>query len=285
VLYDFEGKNARFVYLFRRLEEDVRRVVLDMLGELKRSDFEPLDFELDFSKWTIEEGLYPMSRKSPHPFRLRGIVDRVDGYGSGDKMYIRVIDYKTGKKSLNLSDVLRGRDMQMLIYLFALQYYGGDRYGKNIVPAGALYIPARDVILRAPRNASDEEIDKMREKEHRRAGIILSDPDIVEAMENGDEKKYLPVKYSKDGVATGDSLVTSEQIILLSAHVNNMLRRAATEILDGSIECRPYYKGANDNACMYCEYSSVCAFNEDTGDSRRFVPNMKASEVWEAMGD
>ena len=37
-------------YLFRRLRENVRRVVADMAAELRRSDFEPLDFELDFAK-------------------------------------------------------------------------------------------------------------------------------------------------------------------------------------------------------------------------------------------
>ena len=348
VLYDFEGKNARFIYLFRRLEDDARCVVLDMLEELKRSDFEPLDFELDFSKWNKDVNTYgnkdvntyvntaentygntaentygntaentyvntygntygntsvntsvntssayitdmapPISSalSIPPPLHLRGIVDRVDGYKSGEKMYIRVIDYKTGKKSLNLSDVLNGRDMQMLIYLFTLQNYGSNLYGSDIIPAGVLYIPARDIVIKASRNVSEEEIAKMREKELRRAGLILSDPDMIDAMENGDEKKYLPVKYLKDGSATGDSLVTSGQIVLLAAHVNNMLRRAAAEILDGSIICKPYYKSVSDNACIYCEYRTVCAFDEDMGDSRRFVPNMKTAEVWEAIND
>ena len=214
---------------------------------------------------------------------MRGIVDRVDGYKSGDKLYLRVIDYKTGKKTLNLTEVLHGRDMQMLIYLFTLQYFGRELYAEDTVPVGVLYIPARDVIIKAPRNASEEEISKMREKELKRAGLILSDPDVIEAMENGAEKKYLPVKYAKDGSATGDSLATSEQISLLSTHVNNMLRRAAEEILDGSIDCKPYYKNINDNACRYCEYSTVCAFDEDMGDRRRFIPKMRAADVWEAL--
>jgi len=211
------------------------------------------------------------------------MVDRVDGYIHNEELYLRVVDYKTGKKSLNLPDILYGKDMQMLIYLFALQNLSKELYGREIAPAGVLYVPARDVILKAPRNSSDEEINKLREKELRRTGLILNDPVVIEAMENGDEKKYLPVKLNKDGDITGDSLVTPEQIALLSKHISQMLCRAAGEILGGSIECSPYYKNINDNACMYCEYSAVCCFDEDEGDRRKFVPKMKAADFWERI--
>ena len=48
-LEDFREKSSRFIYLFNRLKKDVYQVVEDMAAELRRSDFEPLDFELDFS--------------------------------------------------------------------------------------------------------------------------------------------------------------------------------------------------------------------------------------------
>ncbi len=46
-LEDFREKSPRFVYLFRRLTETARRVVLDTAWELRKSDFRPLDFELN----------------------------------------------------------------------------------------------------------------------------------------------------------------------------------------------------------------------------------------------
>ena len=49
-LEDFREKSPRFVYLFRRVRATVEKIVLDTAGELRRSDFRPLDFELDFSK-------------------------------------------------------------------------------------------------------------------------------------------------------------------------------------------------------------------------------------------
>ena len=301
-LFDFEGKNARFVYLFRRLEKDVTRIVLDILRELQRSDFEPLDFELDFSQLddnsrrlaaggrespdTALKGsaadaaspYLPISSSGSH-LMLNGVIDRVDGWEHDGKLFLRVIDYKTGRITFNLPDVVYGRNMQMLIYLFTLQKHGKARYGIDIEPAGVLYAPVRDFILSLPRDSSEERIMKEREKVLRRSGIVLDEPDVIEAMENGSEKKYLPVKLSKDGM-TGDSLVSQEQIAMLSEYVDYMLHRAVREILGGSIECRPYYKGAENNACSYCEYITVCAFDEDAGDKRRYIGKMGIDDAW-----
>ena len=276
-LFDFEGADARLVYLFRRLGEDALHVVLDMLDELKRSDFEPFGFELELSELNGAVG------NETDGLNLRGLVDRVDVFEKDGKTYLRVIDYKTGKKTFKLSDVLYGRDMQMLIYLFALQKYGGAHFGGEITPAGVLYVPAREEVLKAPRNVSEEQLTKMRERVSRRDGLVLNDPSVIEAMENGETKKYVPVKQTKDGVFTGDRLVGKEQLDVLSKHVGDMLRNAAREIQSGSVECSPYYKSAVDNACMYCEYSTICGFDEAAGDRRRFFSKLSNDEIWEKL--
>jgi ATP-dependent helicase/nuclease subunit B len=271
ILLDFKGKSPRFEYLFHRYKGDAEYVVFDMINELKNSSFEPLDLELDMSKLSVAG---------------RGFIDRVDGYEHGEKLYLRVLDYKTRKKAYNfeLADVLNGRDMQMLIYLFALAKFGKARYNKEIEPVGVLYVPARDIVLNISRNASEEEIDKQRTGEMRRSGLILNDPEVINAMEYGEEKNYLPVKLSKDSLFTGNGLVNTAQLELLSEHVNEMLKRATMNIRNGDCECRPYYKSEMDNACSFCEYHTVCGFDEEMGDKRRFTGKMKIEEVWEQLG-
>jgi ATP-dependent helicase/nuclease subunit B len=271
ILLNFKGKNRRFEYLFQRYREDAEYVVHDMINELKNSSFEPLDLELDMSKLSNNE---------------RGFIDRVDGYEHEGKLYLRVLDYKTRKRaySFELADVLHGRDMQMLIYLFALAKFGKKRYSKEIEPAGVLYVPARDVILHTSRNASEEEIKKQRAGAMRRSGLILDNPTVIEAMESGGKKDYLPVKLLKDGSIAGNSLADSTQLMLLSDHVNKMLQSARMNIKSGDCECRPYYKSEMDNACSFCDYHSVCGFSEEMGDKRRFEGKMKAEDVWEELG-
>jgi ATP-dependent helicase/nuclease subunit B len=215
----------------------------------------------------------------------RGFIDRVDGYEHEGKLYLRVIDYKTRKKaySFELSDVLNGRDMQMLIYLFALKNYGAKKYGREIEPGGILYIPAREVTLSTTRNASDEDIQKKRTNDMRRSGLVLNDPAVIDAMENGPYKDYLPVKTTKDGDFTGDSLVTAKQIELLSKHVGNMIKSARKSISNGVTECKPYYKSENDNACNYCDYHEICGFDEAIGDKHSYFSKKSNEEVWKDL--
>lgn len=167
-----EGKSARFAYLFARLAESVRRIVQDMAEELRASEFKPLSFELDLSR----PGLLPR-RSCPDGGRLRlgGVVDRVDGWVHGGRLYLRVVDYKTGSKSFSLSDVVHGLNMQMLLYLFALESQGKRLYGQEPVPAGVLYIPARDILLSEDGDLTDEDIAARRREKLRRSGLVLDD--------------------------------------------------------------------------------------------------------------
>ena len=92
---------------------------------------------------------------------LSGKVDRVDGYIKNGRLYLRVMDYKSGKKSFSLSDIWYGLNMQLIIYLYALQQEGLDRYRarltaelNEIVPAGVLYVPVRDELPDAARDTA-----------------------------------------------------------------------------------------------------------------------------------
>jgi ATP-dependent helicase/nuclease subunit B len=282
ILHDFKDKSSRFMYLFNRLVNDASFVVQDMVGELQNSDFTPIDFELEFS----DTGDIP-----PHSItdenaqlKVKGFVDRVDAWDHDGKLYLRVVDYKTGKKTFHLSDVCYGMNMQMLIYLFALYKNGMARYAKEIVPAAVLYAPAREEIVSASRNTEEAEINALRLKKLKRSGLVLNDSGVVEAMEHGGSKKYLPVKLSKEGCLTGDSLAELEQLGKLSSHIDKMLLEIAGGVGKGSIAAEPYYKNQSDNACLFCDYRAVCRFSEKDGDKRRYLKKLTIDEAWELIG-
>ena len=154
------------------------------------------------------------------------------------------------------------------------------RYGKEIVPAGVLYAPARDEYLAVSRNISDEELSKQRAKKLRRSGLLLDDPAVIEAMEHGAEKKYLPVKTTGDGTASGDMLADTGQLEQLSVHIDKQLIKIAESVHGGSIEAKPYFKSRDDTACVYCDYKSVCHFSEKDGDTRRYLKKLTSDEMW-----
>ena len=281
-LNDFQEKSSRFVYLFRRLREDVRRVVLDTAGELRASDFEPLDFELDFSKAAdippIELG------EEAEALSLIGIADRVDGWLHEGKLYLRVVDYKTGRKEFSLSDVWHGMNLQMLLYLFTLSDGGAVRYGREIVPAGILYVPARSPMLSADARMEADEVMAERGKKLRRSGLLLDDAALREAWEHGDDKRYIPLRLGRGGKPTGEELADLEKLGLLDRHIRRTLRGMARELRAGSITADPYFRSQSDNACLHCDYRDACRFVDGrAGEKSRYLAKYSPEEVWAMM--
>ena len=120
-----ENKTARFQYLFRRLVRAVEQILDNVIEELRVSDFAPIDYELDFSRSgdlppvQCEDGDVSVS--------LSGKVDRVDGYIKTAASICALWTTKAAKV-ISLSDIWYGLNMQLIIYLYALQQEGLDRY-------------------------------------------------------------------------------------------------------------------------------------------------------------
>ena len=276
-LQDFEEKTARFTFLFRRLREDVKEILLDMTEELRKSDFQPLDFELDIRG---TDGIEPYRvRCGDRTITLSGVIDRVDGWEKDGRLYLRVVDYKTGKKQFRLSDICYGMNLQMLLYLNDLKKIGKDRYGKETLSAGIMYLPARNDV-QSLRNESDPDAEAKGQEAKRRSGLVLEDAALLEAWENGPEKIYTPAA-GKKGAAAGETRISEKQLELLSAKVDRTLSEMAESIARGEITADPLYSGENDNACVYCDYKKQCGFHDGERDeSFRRRLKLNADEVW-----
>ena len=263
----FDGRDARFKYLFRRLKKTAAAIVANVAGELRESDFTPVAFELSFG----EGGALPAItiQAGDASLTVSGKVDRVDGWLKDGKLYLRVVDYKTGKKAFDLSDLCHGLGIQMLLYLFALEREGRELFGREIVPAGVLYLPARDVLISAPRNEDPLRLREALEKELRRSGLVLSQPEVLKAMEHSalDAPRFLPLTLGKDGSVT-KGVATAAELGKLSRYVDKLLERVARELRSGNIDADPWSRGENESACTYCAFASACHFQEEGGRDR-----------------
>lgn len=279
-----EHQTARFRYLFHRLLDGVDQVVDNALQELAASRFEPLAFELGFGR---DKDLPAVELEQDGvTIGVTGFVDRVDGWEHEGKLYLRVVDYKTGSKSFDLTEVRNGMGLQMLLYLFTLQQKGQEMFGKEIVPAGVLYVPARDVAVSGNRDMSEEERRKLVDKQLRRKGLVLDEPEVLAAMEQPGEEgiRFLPLKWNKDGQLSGDALVSRKRFARLERHVDRVLRDICREMAAGNIAADPFWRGADRNACQYCEYAAACHFEEGRGgDCRRRLSSVSAQEFWQEV--
>ena len=283
VLLAAVSRSGRIKYLVDRISSDAVQIMLEMAGEFRASDFNPLDFELSISE---SESLSSNDDSNlGKQLNTYGIVDRVDGWLHNGRLYLRVIDYKTGKKSFSFTDVWNGVGIQMLIYLFALERNGSKLFNHEIVPAGVLYVPARDAVISVSRGATDLDISKERSKQVRRSGLVLADDDVLNAMENGKDKRYLPVKLDKNGRCTGDYLISLEKLGKLSVHIRKLLDRVGNELLSGSITADPYCKSGKNDACKFCDYKQFCAFGDYLDDSIRRIKNLKSDVFWKMIDE
>ncbi len=277
----YEEKSARFRYLFSRLKEGAYAIVENVAEEMRDSDFRPLAFELDFGG---RDSTLPAITVQEGDTRLRvvGKVDRVDGWLKDGRLYLRVVDYKTGQKSFDMAEVQYGLGIQMLLYLFALQREGQRCFGYPVEPAGVLYLPARDVILREKRDVSEETVRKDLQKELRRSGLVLGEAQVLRAMEHSalETPVFLPVALKKDGTIT-DGVASASQLGSLGRYVDKLLHQIAGELDRGNIDADPFVRGAK-NACDWCAYSSACYFREGQGsDRRRYLKKTDAKQFWE----
>lgn len=290
-------KSARFRYLFNRLIASMDEVLNSVLDELRSSDFEPIDYELDFSR----SGDLPpvIAKENGVEVTLSGKVDRVDGYIRNGRLYVRVMDYKSGKKSFSLSDIWYGLNMQLIIYLHALREKGLRRYQarleealNEIVPAGVLYVPARDELPDAPRATTAEELDQLRAKSLRRSGLLSDDMDVLEAMEHGlaGQAKFIPVtvklpKKSEEPPTLGSrsSVVGLAKFGRLARYTQKKLLEMGQELRRGSCVADPYRHGQKD-FCEWCEFRAACRFDESAGDKKRSLRTVKDEEFWEQIG-
>lgn len=295
-----ETKTARFRYLFQRLVKTMENILQNVLDELRVSDFVPIDYELDFSR----SGDLPPIAVADDTTRaqLSGKVDRVDGYIRDGRLYVRVMDYKSGKKSFSLSDIWYGLNMQLVLYLYALQNEGLARYREKlsrelaeVVPAGVLYVPAREELLDADREADEEALRALREKALRRSGLVTDDMDILDAMEHGlsGDGRFIPVKLlapkkGKEDQEQSPALAASSAVAdlarfgRLARFAQGKLLEMGRELSHGDVRANPYRNGQQDY-CQWCEFRAACQFDETAGDRARALKTVDDAAFWQRI--
>ena len=216
----------------------------------------------------------------------------MDGYLRGNTLYLKVVDYKTGKKEFRLSDVLSGLNLQMFLYLMMLKQSGpaalerlaGGR-AQRIEPCGALYVPAKTPYLFREADETDEQFQSRLDQELRRIGLVRDDGDLLEAMEHGGRFRFLPVSLKKDGSFTeASSQVSALQLNSLLHKTEETLRRIARQISAGDIEADPYRISWKDSVCRFCDFREACHFDTTMEkDCLRYLPKLKDKEVRELL--
>lgn len=263
-----EEKSERMRTLIRSYIDNSVGILKRLAAEFADSRFVTSDTELRLGGDQMDA--YRVHDPSGGSLGITGIVDRVDIFRQDDRIYLRVVDYKTDGKIFHLCDVFEGLNMQMLIYLVCLWRNGANRYGGEITPAGILYVPAQIGETALDRNAAESDIQKQDEKNARMNGLLLDDPLVLSAMGATDKPRFLPAYLDADGVGHG-SVLSLHQFETLHRLIDDKLREMSAGIHGGNIQPLPIGGEGHEDTCEYCRYRSVCLHEAD-GATRTLAP-------------
>lgn len=261
--YYIFSSSAKFRLLTRRLKKVVYKSICYIVYSLKYSDFSIFGNEIEFSNTgkfkTIT--LDVDGRK----VEITGKIDRADTAQIADKQYVRIIDYKSSSKDLDINQVMFGLQIQLITYLDALC----DQ--TDFEPSGVLYMGLIDNIVKNAKNLSDEEIENKIRSNFKMKGLILADISVVRTMDKKLQtglSDIIPVYISKDGEISEkkSSVISKKDFDELQLQVKDIIKQISYEILKGKIDIKPYnYK--KKTGCDYCKYKTICMFNTNIKDN------------------
>ena len=280
------GSSARNRYLAQRVGQITKRTVWALQQQIKKGDFIPAGFEVSFS---AADNLSAMkiALSESEALHLRGRIDRMDVCEDGGKVYVKIIDYKSGSTSFDLLALYYGLQLQLVVYMDAVTEMAQHHYpDKEIVPAGILYYNIADPLAEKKGQPDPEKIDAEILEKLRMNGLVNSELEVVRHLDRTIEKEsdVIPVVLKDGEVQAGRSSVANrERFARLSQFVHRKLKEAGQEILDGEIGVAPYKNGQR-TACDYCPYHAVCGFDRKTsGYEFNRWKNRKTEEIWEEI--
>lgn len=276
----------KFIMLTNRLCRLVTLSIIYIVQGLKNTDFEVVGNEIEFKNGK-EYRPIEIITKDGRKVEITGKIDRIDLAKDETGKYIRIIDYKSSAKDINLNEVLAGLQLQLITYLDAVCQE------KDLIPAGILYFglvePKIDKGKRG-KDITEEELEQKIREHFRMNGLVLAEMKAVNMMDNklkdGEKSDIIPVKIKKDGTMDKTSKVVSrKEFEILQKYVKKTLGEISKEILDGNIDIKPYYNvKTKKKPCEYCKYNSICNFKKGFyGNDYNYIDNMEKEFILECM--
>lgn len=270
----------RHHYIKRKLEQVIGRASQILSEHAKVSGFAPIGLELGFGPKAFLPPL-TFTLKNGTKMELQGRIDRVDKAQDNHGVYLRVIDYKSSARELDLTEVYYGLALQMLTYLDIVVTHSQNLIGKKGVPAGVLYFHLHNPIVKSNRILTLDEIDEEIFKSFKMKGLLVDDANVIKLMDQtleSGKSKIVSAEIKKDGTLSSRSQVASEEDFkLMSQYVRRLYKKSGNDISSGMVDIAPY-KFKKRTPCEYCAFKSVCQFDQSLESNDYRVLNSRNKE-------
>lgn len=273
-VYQYSHANRQ---LLKRIQRTAIYAVADLKQQLLKGKMIPYQFEMTFNRRDAE----PLSRNLQAAeipltdtaiMKLSGVIDRIDICQDEERVYVKVLDYKSSGKEIDVTQVDAGLQLQLLIYTnVVLEVLKKQFPDKEIIPAGSLYYSFRLPMVEKSGKTVTDALSRRIKRETALTGIVNREEPCISLL--GDTE-LLPVKVKElNGepvIQESDTVVDEEQYRQLLTEVRETAALIGTEMIAGKIPVRPVRTGRS-LPCDYCGYKDVCKLDCTDGGNRVYT--------------
>ena len=256
---------AKYKVLVRRLKRIITKALKYIIITIVNSDFEVSGTEVEFG----EKGKYEpiiLELENGKKIEITGKIDRIDTAKNENGKYLRIIDYKSSAKNIDLNEVYAGLQIQLLTYTDAICRK------EDIMPAGIFYFSLLEQMANADKRLNEDEIEEMIRKNFKMKGLIIADVKIIKMNDNtlkSGTSNLVPAGITTKGEINQRNTngVKQEEFKILQEYIYKTIKDISKEILSGKIDLKPYNKQGK-TPCEYCEYKTICGFNPKLNNNK-----------------
>ncbi|MBM7586469.1 ATP-dependent helicase/nuclease subunit B [Bacillus pakistanensis] len=276
----------RHHYIKKKLERIIGRASLILSAHAKASGFSPVGLELGFGP-QAELPPFTFTLRNGTKMELQGRIDRVDKAEDENGVYLRIVDYKSSARDVDVTEVYYGLALQMLTYLDIVLTNSKKLIGSDALPAGVLYFHVHNPIVNSKKILTLDEIENEIFKSFKMKGLILGESEVVRLMDNTLESgtsDIISAGLKKDGSLSARSKAANQKDFqLMRQHVRKLFEQSGNDIISGKTEISPY-KHKDRTPCQFCSYRPVCQFDSSLEENDfRIITSEKQSELFEKM--
>lgn len=266
----FENERMRATLFL--LVETLRQSVLAIVSQLRAGSFSPILTEVRFGYGAPFPPIRIVSPDGGEAL-IGGVIDRVDSASVGGRELLRIVDYKTGGRDFDFAGVLQGLTLQLPLYLLAAAERAETR-------AGLYYMPIAQPVV----SDAEEDLESAAIEAFRLKGLTLSEASVIRASDNllagGKSAVLYKVEQTGDEDYAGSVCTASEMEALLSL-AKKKSEQTLSRMLSGELDASPAARKKRQEACIYCDYKSVCRFDSKKPGCRvRMLKTIKQDEFF-----
>ena len=263
------------------MERTIAEALKYIIEGLVYSDFNVEGTEVEFGENSKYQPII-LNLEDGKKIEITGKIDRVDMAKTPEGKYLRIIDYKSTIKNVDLNEVYAGLQIQLLTYLDAICQE------EDLLPAGILYFGLTEQMIPTKTTMTEEQIENEIRSRFKMKGLILADLKVIRMhdknLKTGTSKIVPAGITSKEVINKRDTNgVDKEQFEVLQKYIRTIIKQIGKEILHGKIDLKPYnHKGRT--ACRYCAYHAICGFDARNNTNKyQYIGNLPKEEVIQKM--